>query len=130
MTGSAPTNIGDFRNRLKSLYEGDSSQAHRFRYGLLIFDIATLGFIVATSFIRGESWIGVADVAFGLIILADLIARLIISDRPLRELLHPVTWADAAAIISFLAPLVTNSGPNTISSAARPASPLRIWLSR
>ena len=30
------------------------SQAHRFRYGLLIFDIATLGFIVATSFIRGE----------------------------------------------------------------------------
>ena len=44
--------------------------------------------------------------AFGLLILADLLARLIISDRPWRELLHPVTWADAAAIVSFLAPLV------------------------
>jgi hypothetical protein len=43
---------------------------------------------------------------FGLIILADFLARLWISDRPFRESLNPVTWADIAAIISFLAPLV------------------------
>jgi len=106
MTARAQFNIGDVRNRLINLYEGDSHEAHRFRYGLLVFDIVTLVFIVSTSFIARENWLEVADVVFGLLILADLLARLIISDRPWRELLHPVTWADAAAIVSFLAPLV------------------------
>ncbi len=46
------------------------------------------------------------DIAFGLIILADFIARLAISPKPLREFLYPATWADIAAIVSFLAPIV------------------------
>ena len=46
------------------------------------------------------------DIAFGLIILADFIARLAISQKPLREFLYPATWADIAAIVSFLAPIV------------------------
>jgi len=45
------------------------------------------------------------DVLFGLAILADFLARLLISRSRLRELLNPVTWADAIAIVSFLAPL-------------------------
>lgn len=102
----ARSRVKDFRHRLKSLYEGQSAQAHRFRYGLLAFDIITLAFIVGTSFIPRSQWVEIADVAFGLIILSDVLARLLISDRPLRELLHPVTWADIASIISFLAPLV------------------------
>lgn len=96
----------DFRRRIKALYEGRSEQAHRFRYGLLVFDIVTILFIVVTSFLPREFWIEILDVAFGLLILADFIARLFISDRPLREFLHPVTWADLASIVSFLAPLV------------------------
>lgn len=96
----------EFRQRLKALYEGNSRDAHRFRYGLLIFDIVTLIFIVATSFLPREIWVEASDVVFGLLILADFLARLWISDRPLREFLHPVTWADAASIVSFLAPLV------------------------
>jgi voltage-gated potassium channel len=103
---TAFSRAGDFRKRLKSLYEGNSRDAHRFRYGLLVFDIVTLIFIVATSFIPREAWVEAADVVFGVLILADFAARLWISDRPLRELLHPVTWADAASIVSFLAPLV------------------------
>ena len=43
---------------------------------------------------------------FGVVILADFVARLAISRRALRDLLHPATWADIAAIVSFLAPLV------------------------
>lgn len=96
----------DLRRRLKALYEGHSNQAHRFRYGLLIFDTVTLLFIVTTSFMPRQTWVEIADVAFGLLILADFLARLFISSRPLRDFLHPVTWADIASIISFLAPLV------------------------
>lgn len=54
----------------------DSEQPNRFRYGLLIFEIVSLVFIVGTSFIPRESWIEVMDVGFGLLILADFIARL------------------------------------------------------
>jgi len=53
MTASASGAKG-FRLELKALYEGRSERAHRFRYGLLIFDVVTLLFIVATSFIPRE----------------------------------------------------------------------------
>jgi voltage-gated potassium channel len=100
------SSVTRFRRWLKSLYEGHSREAHRFRYGLLVFDCVTIVFIVATSFIARHLWVEIVDVVFGLVILADLLARLFISDRRLRELLHPVTWADIASIVSFLAPLV------------------------
>jgi voltage-gated potassium channel len=100
------SNVKDLRRRLKMLYEGRSEQAHRFRYGLLVFDIVTLVFIVATSFIPRENWVEILDVGFGVLILTDFLARLFISERPLRDFLHPVTWADIASIVSFLAPLV------------------------
>ena len=43
---------------------------------------------------------------FGFIILADFSARLYVSPHPMREFAHPATWADMAAIVSFLAPIV------------------------
>lgn len=43
---------------------------------------------------------------FGLVILADFCARLYVSPNPAREFAHLATWADMAAIISFLAPVV------------------------
>jgi len=94
------------RTRLRELYEGGSVEAHRFRYALLVFDLLALVFIVATSFTARHDLIEIIDVAFGLVILADFSARMYISRHPGRDLLHPTTWADIAAIVSFLAPLV------------------------
>jgi voltage-gated potassium channel len=37
-----------FQHRLRDLYEGHTPESHRFRYGLLILDLTTLAFIVAT----------------------------------------------------------------------------------
>lgn len=90
---------------LRDLYEGGSERAYRFRYGLLTFDIFTVFFIVGTSFMERGPWLEAFDVAFGLIILADFLARLVISPKPVRELLRPTTWADIVAIFSFLVPL-------------------------
>ena len=92
--------------RIRQLYEGGSAEAHRFRYALLVFDLVTLLFIVATSFVPRNDVVEALDVVFGLVILADFGARLFISRHRLRDLLHPVAWADIAAIVSFLAPLV------------------------
>ena len=79
---------------------------HRFRYGLLVFDLVTIAFIVATSFVPRNPVIEVLDAVFGILILADFAARMVISRRVTRDLLHPATWADAAAIVSFLAPVL------------------------
>ena len=42
---------------------------------------------------------------FGIVMLADFGARLFISRHRWRDLANPFTWADIAAIVSFLAPL-------------------------
>ncbi len=94
------------RERLRLLYHGRSVAAHRFRYGLLAFDILTIIFIVGTSFVPREPWIEYLDVIFGLVILADFCARIWVSPHPVREFAHPATWADMVAIFSFLAPIV------------------------
>jgi voltage-gated potassium channel len=94
-----------FQHRLRDFYEGQTPESCRFRYGLLILDLTTLAFIVATSFAPRHRLIEVLDVLFGLIFLADFCARLFISRHRVRDLLNPLTWADAAAIVSFLAPL-------------------------
>jgi len=83
-----------------------SPAARRFRYGLLVFDLLSLLYIVATSFLPRGPLLELLDVLIGLVMLADLSARLFISNRRLRELLNPLTWADIAAIVSFLAAMI------------------------
>jgi voltage-gated potassium channel len=94
-----------FRESMHSLYFGNSRAAHRFRYGLLIFDAATILFIICTSFVPRTPWIEGLDLVFGLAILTDFCLRLYISAHPFKEFSHPATWADIVAIISFLAPV-------------------------
>ena len=91
---------------LRELYESDTPVGHRFRYGLLGFDAVTLLFIVVTSFLPRTDLIEWLDVLFGLAIFADLAARIAVSRSRLRDLAHPAMWADVAALVSFLAPLV------------------------
>lgn len=91
---------------LRRLYEAATPAGYRFRYALLAFDILTVIFIVATSFMPRSRTVEVLDVLFGLVILADFSARFFISRARWRDLLHPATWADIAAIVSFLAPIV------------------------
>jgi len=51
----APTPNGDALRgwvaKLRDSYEGDTEEPHRFRYGLLVFDLVTVLFIVVTSFL-------------------------------------------------------------------------------
>ena len=90
---------------LQELYEGGSRRSVRFRYGLLLFDVATIVFLVLTSFIDGSPVLELVDLAIGIIILADFIARLLLSRHRFHDLVHPLGLADIAVIISFLAPV-------------------------
>jgi voltage-gated potassium channel len=92
--------------RLHELYEGDTPRAHFFRYGLLIFDLTTIVFIVGTSFLPERGIVEWLDIVFGLVVLADFLARMTISRERWRDLARVSTWADIVAILSFLAPIV------------------------
>lgn len=102
----AQTEAPSLRASLRRLYHGSSRAAHRFRYGLLAFDIVTILFIVGTSFAPRTPTVEWLDLIFGLVILADFCARLYASPHPAREFTHLATWADVVAILSFLAPVV------------------------
>jgi voltage-gated potassium channel len=110
LTKSRRTSRKRWRQLLQLLYESRTPLGNRFRYGLLAFDLLTIVFIVGTSFVPRTPLIGALDIIFGLVILADFSARLIISQTRWRDLLHPASWADAAAIISFLAPVIGGEG--------------------
>ena len=98
--------LQSLRRTLAYYYESDAPPAHRFRYALLAFDLGTVLFIVATSFLPRTPLVEWLDLIFGLVILADFTARLAVSRNRARDLAHPATWADAVAIVSFLAPVV------------------------
>lgn len=90
---------------VRELYEGDTPRAHTFRYVLLAFDLCTILFVVATSFTPRGTAVEVIDAVIGLLILADFIARLVLSRKRLTSLMNIGTLADIVAIVSFLAPI-------------------------
>jgi voltage-gated potassium channel len=100
----------ELHRTLRELYEGSTPRGVRFRYALLAFDIVTVLFIIATSFLPSTNTTDLIDILFGVLILADFAARLFISHNRMRELTKVSTWTDVVAIVSFLAPLAGEAG--------------------
>jgi voltage-gated potassium channel len=96
--------------RLKELYEGETQQARWFSYAILIFDVATILFIIVTSFIPRSALIETIDILIGLVLLTELTARVWTSPSRLKELTHPASFVDLIAIASFLAPVTGEAG--------------------
>jgi voltage-gated potassium channel len=102
--------FASLKTNIRRLYEGATPRGVRFRYALVGFDIVTVLFIIATSFLPSSEIIETLDVLFGIVILADFAARLIASRHRLREFTRFSTWTDIVAIVSFLAPLAGEGG--------------------
>ena len=91
--------------RIRSLYEDDTPQAHRFRYGLLVFDVVTVLFVIVTSFFPRTPLDEAADTIFGILILADFLVRIWLEKDKRLLAFRLATWTDLATILSFLAPI-------------------------
>ena len=96
--------------KLRALYEGETHEAHGFRYGLLAFDFVTVVFIVTTSFLERGRVLEAVDAVFGAVIALEFVTRIMVSRRRLHEFAHLSTRADLVAIASFLAPIVGEGG--------------------
>ncbi len=100
---------GSRRALLRHLFEGDSTQARRFRLGLLVLDLGSLALVAFVSFLPRHPGVLVFEAALGVVLLAEFLARHYASSRLGRDLLRPSSLADLAAILSLLAaPFVTH----------------------
>ncbi|MBC2834213.1 ion transporter [Gemmobacter straminiformis] len=77
----------------------------RFRYALLVFDLLTVAFVVATSFIARAPWVEAVDVLLGIAIGLEFGLRIwVVRDRK-SEIFSLAGIADIVVIASLLAPL-------------------------
>ena len=93
------------RERLTILYEDDTPASHRFRYGLLIFDLVTIAFVIVSSFLHSKGT-EIIDAVIGVVLLGDFLARLWISRKRLRMVFSFYGIIDMLVIVSMLAPIV------------------------
>jgi len=73
------------------LYHGRSKQAVLFRYGLLCFDIVTIGFFIASSMVTITPLVLMIDYTIAAILIIDLGLRLWISESRKPFLFQVVT---------------------------------------
>lgn len=115
----APSDTG-IRARLHALYYGDDRHARRFRYGLVLFDIATIALFIASSFAGDAAWIIPVDFAVGILLVIETGMRLMAAPRWRPQLFSIATAADLVVIVSLLAPaFVENLGFLRIARALR-----------
>ena len=93
------------RSVLRKPYEGTGKAGDRFRYGLLAFDLVTVSYLIAASFLPRGPYTVVIDVAIGLVFLADLLARLLVSRTPAKDLFSLWGLADVLVVASLLVPI-------------------------
>lgn len=109
MLGAMGESAG-LKQSLERLYNGRSRRASLFRYGLIGFDVFTIGFFLATTPVAPTAAIYAMDFAIGVVILADFAARLWIAPKKLRMLRQVYTIADVLVILSLLlAPLISEN---------------------
>ncbi|NWG93276.1 MAG: two pore domain potassium channel family protein [Parvularculaceae bacterium] len=93
-------------DRLRALYRGDDEETRRFHLALAAFDLATIIFLIASSFYQGSPAVEAMDAVIGVAILIELAARIAASRSPRREFFSPFTIADVIVVASLLAPIL------------------------
>ena len=93
------------RKTIRDLYEGPAPASDRFRYGLMAFDLVTVAYLVATSFVTRGWHTETLDTAIGVFLLVEVAVRLWASSNLRRDLVSVWGLADIAVVASLLAPI-------------------------
>ncbi|PRY23098.1 voltage-gated potassium channel [Aliiruegeria haliotis] len=89
------------KSKVVDLYTGQSSRSVRFRYTLILFDLATvLYFIVTTPLPHGQGLL-IVNMLLLVVILLDFIARFWIADDKVSHLCRLYVIADLLVLLSF-----------------------------
>jgi voltage-gated potassium channel len=99
-----------FHRAVRLLYTGTSERARRFRYGLIVFNAASIVYFIATAALPATPAITALNAVLGVVILLDFAARMWIAPNRRRELLQVHTIADLIVVGSLLlAPLLAEN---------------------
>ncbi|MDX1822587.1 MAG: ion channel [Paracoccaceae bacterium] len=97
------------QHHIRQLYTGRSRTARVFRYALVVFDTLTILYFITSITWPQSDHLARLDTGLGILILADLSARLWVSEDRWQECRKLYTLADALVVASLLlAPVVTD----------------------
>lgn len=91
------------------LYEAPGRVPGAFRWGLLIFDVVTIGYFIITVFEGPMATHPAVDMTIGAVIGLDLLARFYIARSKAHFLVRPMNIADMIVVVTMFLPLVTQN---------------------
>ena len=97
------------RRTLDQLYHGSTPLARNFRLSLLVFDVVVIIFFVSASFVEHTGWVIAVEVAIGLLLLADFLARWATCEVPRDYFRQLTTWTDLLVLVTLVLPFFTEN---------------------
>jgi len=98
------TSTASLRARLQTLYFGEGPKGRRFRYGLVVFDIATIAVFLVEAVLIDQWWLVPLDILLAVVLLTELAARLYAEPNRRAQILSFAFWADLVVIATLLLP--------------------------
>lgn len=96
--------MNELTSLCREIYYGHTRRALRARYVFLIFDLLVVTYFVITTFLDLYEWIIYADMAIGIILVAEFIGRLVADSDRGAFLVKPMTIVDFIIIASLFVP--------------------------
>ena len=93
----------EYKEQLHDLYYGTGKKSVYFRFGLIAFDLVTIGFFIVTSMVELSAWIITIDFIIAFFLSLDLFARLFLAENRLNFLIQPISLLDILVILALLA---------------------------
>jgi voltage-gated potassium channel len=92
------------RVRLRELYHGQTREAVRFRYWVIVLDLLLIGFFIAAPFFRDNPVFLTLDYVVAAVLLLDIGARALASPSTLDWIRRPIVWVDLFVLVTLLFP--------------------------
>ncbi|MDB5507179.1 MAG: potassium channel family protein [Devosia sp.] len=96
--------LSSLRKRLRLAYHGHSAAARRFQVGVLVIDLAIIGFFIMTPLLRDHPSFLWFDIGIALLLTGDVVARALASSDLPRWLRQPTTLVDLVILATLLMP--------------------------
>ena len=102
---TALSGLSWLRDSLRRLYYGTTPAAFRFQFAVIVIDLAIIAFFIATPVLHEAPSFLWVDYTVAALVAADIGARLLASNDPLRLMRQPTSWVDAFILITLLFPM-------------------------
>lgn len=102
---------GRFRSGLRQLFYGGHRASIAFQTSLLVLDLATIAYFLATTFVDDAAWLRAIDLLLGILLAFEFTGRMLAHRQPMSYLNNGAALMDLVVVASlFVSALGTNLG--------------------